>query len=207
MTDQPPTRRKQLQFRLRTLLVAVLVLSLPLSWFAVRMMRARKQREAARTIIEHGGRVIYGWELSNQDPFFERSPTSLHTWLGDDFFDKVEFVYVGGTRLDCLGCLTDVKILILDDITDCELKYVKGLSKLETLNVDRTQITDAGLAHLERLVSLTSVNLNRTQITDAGLEHLKGLKNIRRLHLKATQVTPEGVKKLQEALPNCEIKY
>ena len=205
MEDERP-RLRWFRFSLRTLLVAVLVLSLPLSWFAVKLDRARRQSEAARTIIERGGQVVYGWER-NQDPFFEPSPTNLRTWLGNDFFDKVELVYVRGTRLECLSCLTDVKDLILVDITDCELNYVKGLSKLETLDVARTQITDAGLTHLRRLVSLTSVNLNRTQITDAGLEHLKGLKNLRRLDLKGTQVTPEGAKKLQEALPYCEIEH
>ena len=192
---------------LRTLLVAVLVLSLPLSWFAVRIEKARRQRQAVMTIEALGGGVVYDWQLNNQDPFFEPSPTRLRTWLGNDFFDKVELVKVAGTRLECLSCLADVKGVILDDITDCELKYVEGLSKLESLNVDRTQITDAGLTHLTRLIGLTYVNLNRTQVTDAGLEHLKGLKNLRQLHLKGTQVTPEGVKKLQEALPYCDIEH
>ncbi len=44
MSDQK--RRRWLQFRLRTLLIAILVLSLPLSWFAARMERALMGSEA-----------------------------------------------------------------------------------------------------------------------------------------------------------------
>ena len=33
MTTTPPKRRRWLQFRLRALLIAVLVLSVPLQWF------------------------------------------------------------------------------------------------------------------------------------------------------------------------------
>ena len=47
--------------------------------------------------------------------------------------------------------------------------------------------------------------MDSTQVTDAGLEHLKGLTNLQLLWIAKTQVTDEGVKKLQQALPNCEI--
>jgi len=37
------------------------------------------------------------------------------------------------------------------------------------------------------------------------LEHLSGLTGLKILWLGDTQVTDEGVKKLQQALPNCDI--
>ena len=49
------------------------------------------------------------------------------------------------------------------------------------------------------------VNLVNTKVTDAGLVHLKGLTNLQSLGLKNTKVTDAGVKKLQAALPKCEI--
>lgn len=49
------------QFRLRTLLIAILVLSLPLSWFAVRMERARRQREAIAAIRKAG--ALFAFEV------------------------------------------------------------------------------------------------------------------------------------------------
>jgi hypothetical protein len=44
-------------------------------------------------------------------------------------------------------------------------------------------------------------------VTDTGLEHLRGLTQLQLLYLGGTQITDEGVKKLQEALPNCEITH
>jgi len=37
--------------------------------------------------------------------------------------------------------------------------------------------------------------------------HLKGLTNLEQLHLLGTKVTAGGVKKLQQALPNCDISH
>ena len=67
------------------------------------------------------------------------------------------------------------------------------------------QITDAGMVHLKDLKNLEVLYLNHTRITDAGLVHLEGLTNLEYLNLEQTHVTDEGVKKLQEALPDCEI--
>ena len=45
-----------------------------------------------------------------------------------------------------------------------------------------------------------------TQVTDAGLENLKGLHQLQSLWLCCTKVTDDGLKKLQQALPNCQIE-
>ena len=60
--------------------------------------------------------------------------------------------------------------------------------------------------HLKGLTNLKYLDLDgNTQITDAGLEHLKGMTSLRGVELMRTSVTDEGVKRLQEALPDCEI--
>ena len=55
------------------------------------------------------------------------------------------------------------------------------------------------------LTALIRLGLSGTQITDAGLEDLKGLSALVELHLEQTRVTDEGVKKLERALPKCNI--
>jgi len=90
-------------------------------------------------------------------------------------------------------------------VTDAGLEHLKGLTELQVLNLYVTSITDAGLEHLKGLTNLRSLDLYDTNVTDAGLEHLKGLTNLRYLGLRKTNVTDEGVKKLQQALPKCEI--
>ena len=46
-----------------------------------------------------------------------------------------------------------------------------------------TKITDAGLPHLKGLTSLQTLNLDLTEITDAGLVHLKGMTKLQTLGL------------------------
>ena len=52
---------------------------------------------------------------------------------------------------------------------------------------------------------VVGVNFVGTKVTDDGLEHLKVLTSLKTLYLINTNVTDDGVKKLQTALPNCEI--
>ncbi len=64
------------------MLIAILVISLPLSWLGVRMERARRQREAVEVIERLGGSVTYApTELS--------VPKWILELLGDDFFRDV----------------------------------------------------------------------------------------------------------------------
>jgi hypothetical protein len=57
------------------------------------------------------------------------------------------------------------------------------------------------------LTQLRRLDLDLNRVTDAGLEHLKGLTQLAQLALMGTDVTDAGVKKLQQALPNCEISH
>jgi Leucine-rich repeat (LRR) protein len=61
------------------------------------------------------------------------------------------------------------------------------------------------LENLQGLTQLSILWLDHTAVTDAGLEHLKGLTQLQTLDLSGTNVTDEGVKKLQQALPKCQI--
>lgn len=66
-------------------------------------------------------------------------------------------------------------------------------------------ITDAELVHLQGLGQLQELCLDSTKVTDAGLVHLQGLSQLKKLWLYNTKVTDQGIKKLQQALPNCQI--
>jgi hypothetical protein len=91
------------------------------------------------------------------------------------------------------------------NVTDAGLLHLKGLTELSSLSLEGTKITNSGLEHLKGLADLWSLDLDGTKVTNAGLEHLGGLKRLKHLDLENTNVTAEGVKKLQRALPNCEI--
>jgi len=109
-------------------------------------------------------------------------------------------------------------------VTDAGLgELLKTLPRLQALDLTFTGVTDAGLAHLKELSQLRSLSLGGvladwsgpgkglallkpSPISDAGLEHLRGLKTLRELILYGTGATEEGVKRLQEALPKCDIQ-
>ena len=53
-------RRHWFQYRLRTLLIAMRLASIGMSWFAARMQRAKRQREAVKAILSNRGcDVVY----------------------------------------------------------------------------------------------------------------------------------------------------
>jgi internalin A len=91
-------------------------------------------------------------------------------------------------------------------VTDAGLKNLVELKQLQTLNLTGIRVTDGGLESLKSLNQLRALHLGISTITDAGLEHLKGLQQLRYLDVSHTAVTDDGVQKLQQALPNCEIR-
>jgi len=214
MTKNSPKRR-WFQFRLRTLLIGVLVLSLPLSWFAWRMEKARKQREAVEALQSTG--IFLDWQIVRE------SEPGVPTWLAKLFGDSYLFVEVRQViwntqsnwkpvrdeHMIHLADLPDLRRIAVPTcrVSDVGVEHLKGLTNLRSLDLSRTEVTDDGLKHLKEMSELQHLFLSGTQITDGGLEYLKGLANLKWLSLKGTQATPEGVQRLQEALPSCKIEY
>ena len=185
--------RWRFQFSIRSLLVLVVAVALPFSWLAVETKRARERKEAVQAIGEWKGFVNYDYQvdesrmvcLLNAKP---PGPPWLRTGLGEDFFANI--VGVGLTNAP---------------ITDAWLERLEGMPQLQWLYLDDTGITDAGLKHLVGLTRLTTLDLSGTEITDTGLEYLEGMTELQQLEVGHTQVTDAGVKKLQQALPKCQI--
>ena len=217
-TSQPETPARKLrwyQYSLRSLLILMLVASFGMSWIAVRMKRARQQKEAVKEIEKAGGWVIYDYEV---DEFFTPlsspvppGPIWLRNHLGEHFFASVvEVHFASSPTRDCLvhlKGLTQLRWLDLQGtrVTDASLEHLKELKQLQVLGLDGANVTDAGLRHLKGLTRLEMLSLNDTQVTDACLEYLKGLTHLWRLELHRTNVTDEGENALQRALSECEI--
>ena len=95
-----------------------------------------------------------------------------------------------------------------DNVTNDDLRRLEALTRLEELHlINCPQITDAGLKHLEGLTRLRALSLNYTAgVTGAGLVHLSRLPKLEFLDLFGTKVTEVDAKRLQELLPDCEIR-
>jgi len=215
------------QFSVRSLVVLVVAVAVPLGWFGVKMREAERQRRAVEAIEEMGGWVQYDHQYdSHWGDFMGKLEPPVPAWLrrlvGDDLLRDVVFVsswnastnstntsFGDVDHLDHLRALTDLRHLQLSEsqVTDAGLKNLTKLRKLELLWLYGTHITDAGLQSIEGLTDLFWLDLTGTQVTDLGLEHLKELKGLKWLELSRTQVTSQGIKELQEALPECKIQW
>ncbi|MFC1596697.1 leucine-rich repeat domain-containing protein [Planctomycetota bacterium] len=198
--------RRLFQFSLRALLVFVLLVSVGMSWFAVKLEKARRQKEAVEVIEKAGGSVAYEfeWTRSERPSVLPIVAKWVRALCGDDFFYDVVWVGVffgdfGDDEAIYLKRLTGLICLEIGNtqITDAGLEHVKALTSLQELNLTGTQVTDAGLKHLEGLTSLIDLSLMGTQITDAGLTHLEGLTSLEGLNLCGTQVTDQGLESIR----------
>ena len=196
MTDDPPKPRRWFQFRLRTLLIGVLVLSLPLSWFAVRMERARRQRVAIAAIRRLGGRVHY--ETMSSAPEWARDVLGVHSFL--DIAIASPTAAFGDDEAKCFKDLPDIRGLQLGDvqITDAGLENFRGLTHLWKLYLNKMEITGTGLKHLKELPGLRMLVFVGTPVTDSGLQHLGGLPSLEILVLYDTEITDAGLATLRE---------
>lgn len=211
MTETTPKRR-WFRFSLRTLLVVVLLLSLPLGWFAVKLRQAEKQRKAVEAIREARGRVVYDYELKD-DEFYVRpeppGPAWLRRLVGDDFFADVVHILTtdwpdpprqsGDVFLGHVNGLRHLESLNLfvTPVTDAGMENLEGLTTLETLTLYGTQITDGGVGNIKGLSKLESLSFCDTKVTDGGLENLVGLTDLAWLRLPNSQVTDAGLQHLR----------
>jgi Leucine-rich repeat (LRR) protein len=82
------------------------------------------------------------------------------------------------------------------------------MSNLEGLDLMMGgNFTDAGLEHLTNLHNLETLFLGGTQVSDASVQYLTQLTSLQSLTVEFTRITPEGFRKLQSALPDCEVTY
>ena len=170
--DEQPTksRRRWFRFSLRSMLLLVVVIAIPLAW---KVNRARNQRAVVAELRKlnaqidyyHGYEHYYEMEATKGVQRFVPPPGGkwLHDLLGREYFVEVIQVTVDGPQV------TDDTLALI-----AKLPYVKYVS----LN-SATGITDIGLAHLARMHNLEGVTLFSNRITDTGVVHLTGLTQLK----------------------------
>lgn len=143
MTEERPRNRRPLQFRLRTLLLSVLVLSLPLSCLAVLSERARKQREAVEAIEQLGG-----WT----DDWV--SPVEL--LLGRDGAPVCQ-ASLRGTGANDTALRHVCNLYALEDldlsgteVTDDGIACLASMWRLRSVGLEDTQVTPEGFKRLQQ---------------------------------------------------------
>jgi hypothetical protein len=73
--------------------------------------------------------------------------------------------------------------------------------------MQHSRLTDEGLKHIGRVSTIAILDLRGNRITDEGIMQLTKIANLERIYLGETRVTIDGMKRLQDALPNCQVNY
>jgi hypothetical protein len=118
------TKRHRRRFSLKSLLLFTTIVCLAMSWYALRLQSATRQRLAIREIEKLGGRVYrdYGDEFETaMDDAPERGgqgPTPTKPWpewlresVGEDFLFGVRYIWLSSNRNirdDDLSALADL---------------------------------------------------------------------------------------------------
>jgi len=86
------------------------------------------------------------------------------------------------------------------DVTDETLKHLRGMSRLQELDLNDTQVTDAGLKLIAQLPKLQRLRLRGTRITDAGFrESLMPLELLRNVDVTRTAVKGSTLREWKKA--------
>ncbi len=208
--------RRWLRFRVRGLIVLVLVVGGSLYW---PVRTANIQRDIVHTIRRADGSVRYDWEWCDGETIpggQPRAPRQIVDFIGVDYFGGVTVVElfprsryrrdttdedreVFGAALKSVRRLPRMQKLelVASTVRDANLADLNGLTNLTHLDLNWTEVSDAGLAQLNGLTNLRGLLLHRTLITDAGLAHLEKLPNVTRLHVGYTRITDAGLARLE----------
>ena len=224
--------RRWIRFRLRTLLIILTLLSVPLCWVGWELDQRRKEKAVVAWVEEMGGEVVSN---SSSFRFFYNVesilPIERNWWekTTDKWFgERVRFVIIYSTQVSDLSHLAELKKLEYLELYDTQVSDLSPLAELmslEALCLESTNVSD--LSPLAALKNLEFLDLRDTQVNDlsplAGLKNLEmlylkntqvsdlsplcELKNLEFLSLSGTQVSREQVEELKLALPNCKIYF
>ena len=126
--------------------------------------------------------------------------------------DRLRMLFISGTGIGDVGLqlLGDTKLEWLDltrtEVTDDGLQFLP--STIEKLELDATSISDDGLKEVAKLTRLKELKLSNTRVSDRGMDHLLALDGLRVIDLTDCQnVSDVAISRLKNRFGNeLEIK-
>ena len=192
----PKSRRRWFSFSLRSLMLLVVVIAIPLAW---KVNRARNQRivvaelEKLNAVRDGISKAIlhitYDYEIVQVAgrKTYPNVPPPGPKWLVD-FFGKEYLVEVSAVTI------------YNPQVTDATIALIARLPKIEYLTLGSPNITDDGLVHFAGMHNLETLELYSNNLTGADLVHLAGLKRFKKLTFsgRTTDVFLEQISKLND---------
>jgi hypothetical protein len=181
--------RRWFQFRLRSLLLVIVIAACVATWAARHRSKHEEQQAFVEAVTRLGGHA----EIEPEGPRW------LNSLVGPA--GRISVGIVGEPYSNQLATPDQP----FGDHHVSALSRLGGAKYVVDFNLRDTGVTDAALKHLHSFSSLYSLNLTRCQITDHGVVQLQGVRTLRWLDLKGTGVTEAGLYTLKSALPDCLI--
>ena len=178
-------------FGLRALLLWILAISVVLAVLRLKLNRVEEQQKALAAVKDVGGRFYFTHQEQGQ---VVGAPSPGPQWLksviGEDAFSEVDSLFLNGINPTPDLCSAIAKLTTTREVywcwaklTDDQLRMMNGLTRLERLHLEATQVSDQSVDVLSRFTNLKSLDLWRTRFSAAGIA------------------------KLRRALPNCCIEF
>jgi internalin A len=194
-------RRRWTSLSLRGLMLLVLVLGVLMGWQA---RKVSLQRRAVAAIERVGGQFIYDFvsptgEMRYSNPPKEpAAPKWLRQMLGDEYFQAITGVYLGG------GSPFEMPDTSAEHMAAVEtlMASLTKLDQLQTLAISSNRLTPAALADLGRLTGLTTLMLDDAIETDAQLASLRGLTRLENLTISLEAGTTPKAPRIEKGLAN-----
>src|SRR5690348_4104002 len=89
-------RRRLFQYKLRSLFIVMLVLGAVMTWLVAKRNHAQRQRLAAEAIVNHGGIIVYDYQLipSAGEPKWDEKaeptgPAWMRSLIGENIFAHI----------------------------------------------------------------------------------------------------------------------
>jgi hypothetical protein len=219
--EKKPPRLRWHQFSLRTLLIFVTAGAILMSWFAVKMKQAHRQKEVIAQIeyaTDNITQVAYDYQFDKSGNFDKNAKPSAPSWLVDrlgiDFFANVVYLHIDSANdgiksvaVEPIFDLPQLREASLGSITsESDLEQLSKLKYLEVLHVSSDHITDSGIAPLKNLPRLKHLTLMGDRITDDAFVQINEMKQLRYLEISFGKFTGAGLGNLKD-LKNLRTLY
>jgi hypothetical protein len=193
--SMPTSRRRWFRFSLRTLLIFVIVVAIPLAWIAKERRQSQHELRLAEELDKRNAvSVTLGGPF---DEWGHRKKNTPQAWWRDlarrVLGARVVGVSCSARVLEDLSPLTPFRSLQSFYCGGHDLNYTMG-----EMNFVRD------LSPLAPLTNLRWLCLSRCHLPDVS--PLAELTNLTELKFNGTDVTEEQITALQVALPNCKIE-